>query len=201
MTPRDASGLAASRRSSRPERRAQLVELAGELAGAEGVGAITMERLAAAADVNKTIVYRVFANRSEVLAALFEREAGALATAIGEAGAGATDARSWLRVAVGVWFDAIAENGGLLAVLLDGGSSDAELLERRVAWERRAVRTWGEGIAAFTGADVDVAHDTAAIVLAGLRGAQSRWLDDGRPRAEIEDRLVRVATLALEDLR
>ncbi len=194
------SGLAASRRVGRPERREQLVELAGEIALAEGVGAVTMERVAAAAEVNKTIVYRVFANRGEVVAALFEREFGALAERIVGAGADATDIETWLRSAVKVWFDAIAENDGLLSVLLDGGTDDDELHERRSLWEKQSTRDWGEGIALLTGADVEDAMDASAIVLAGLRGAVARWREDGRDRHVVENRLVAIAIAAIGGL-
>lgn len=189
-----------SRQFSREERREQLVELAGRMALEHGISAVTMENLAAAAEVNKRIVYRVFPNRSAVLAALFEREFGPVAARIVEESASAVGPEGRLRAAIRVWFDAVARSEGLLPMLLDSGQSDPELRDRRDAWEKESTLAWALGIAQATGAELDDAMDATAIVLAGMRGALSRWLDDGRPREVLEDRLLAIALAAVDGI-
>ena len=159
-----------------------------------------MESLATAAGVNKTIVYRVFPNRSAVLVALFDREVAALGERLRVAAAEADGFEPWLRAAVHAWFDALASGGRLLDRMLDTGPGDPELDARRAAWSLAATREWGEGVASATGAPLPDAMDTVAIVLAGMRGAISRWLDDRRPRRVVEERYLQVALAALAHL-
>lgn len=190
---------------TRSDRREQLLDLAADLVRVGGLDAVRMESLAAAAAVNKTIVYRVFANRTAVLLALFDREVERLGARIEDASRRATSLEDWVQRSVTIWFDTVESGGRLLDHILDTGPGDPELDSRRREWSRGAARRWGDGIAASTGAPVEDAMDTAAIVLAGLRGAVARWLDDGRPRPRVERRLVRIALAAhgelLEDNR
>jgi AcrR family transcriptional regulator len=184
----------------RGERRDQLLDLAADLIRDGGLEAVRMEALAAAAGINKTIVYRVFPNRTAVLLALFEREVDLLGRRIEVAVREADGFEGWLQRSVEIWFDTMASGGRLLDHMLDTGPGDPELDERRVLWARDAAERWGRGIAEAKGVRLDDAMDTAAIMLAGLRGAVARWMDDGRPRHEVERRFVRLALAALGEL-
>src|SRR5688572_16468163 len=65
---------ARARRVPSTERRAQYLEVAAQLVMDGGADAVTMEAVAAGANVNKALLYRQFSNRSELLLTLFEQE-------------------------------------------------------------------------------------------------------------------------------
>lgn len=58
------------------ERRRQLLDAALAVADRDGLWAVSMEAVAREADVTKPVVYGLFANADELLAALVEREQG-----------------------------------------------------------------------------------------------------------------------------
>src|SRR5687768_9988818 len=64
-----------SARLSRTERRGALLDAAMALIEAGDVEAISMEAVAERAGVSRPLVYKHFANREELLAALYRREA------------------------------------------------------------------------------------------------------------------------------
>src|SRR5438093_11931588 len=63
-----------SQRLPRPERREQLLDAALRLIAEHGFGGVSMEAVAREAEIAKTVVYDAFANRAELLEAMFERE-------------------------------------------------------------------------------------------------------------------------------
>lgn len=67
-------------RMSPEDRRIQLLDVALELVGREGLHHLTMESVAAAAGVGKPVVYTVFSTRGDLVGALLQRESD-LATA------------------------------------------------------------------------------------------------------------------------
>jgi AcrR family transcriptional regulator len=73
---------------ARQDRFAQLMSLAWAIVGEEGADALTLGRLADAAEVTKPVVYSHFPSRAALLVALFEeydaRQAAALDQALGE---------------------------------------------------------------------------------------------------------------------
>jgi AcrR family transcriptional regulator len=62
------------------ERRKQLLAVARKIIAAEGLGGLTMESLAARADVSKPVVYALFADRQEVALALMHEHYRAINT-------------------------------------------------------------------------------------------------------------------------
>lgn len=61
-------------RMSTDERRVQLLDVALDLVGGDGLHQLTMESVAAAAGVGKPVVYTVFSTRGDLVGALLERE-------------------------------------------------------------------------------------------------------------------------------
>lgn len=188
-------------RRTRAERGAQFLDVAAELLTSEGIEAVTMETVAARSGVNKALAYRSYTNRWALLVALFEREAADLEIRVDSAMERAGEVfADRARAALDVWFDKAAERDGLLLALLRAGSSDSPLEQRRRAWRDQAVESWGRKAAEALGLPLPTALDAAAIVLAGLQGALERWLDSGRPRADVAETFVRVASAGLEGL-
>lgn len=63
-----------AKRMAPADRREQLLDVALELIAESGYGGLTMNAVAQRADVTRPVVYDVFSNRDELLAALLERE-------------------------------------------------------------------------------------------------------------------------------
>src|SRR4029453_2892316 len=81
-----------SGRLSRADRRDALLDAAVDLVVSGGADAVSMEAVAERAGVSRPLVYKHFANRGELLAAVYQREATLLhrelAAEVGGAGTG-----------------------------------------------------------------------------------------------------------------
>ncbi|MEV0252059.1 helix-turn-helix domain-containing protein [Nocardia sp. NPDC050712] len=64
------------RRMPAAERRAQLLDVARDMAAAEGFAAVTIERVARESDVARALIYQQFTDLSGLLTALLDREMG-----------------------------------------------------------------------------------------------------------------------------
>ncbi|MEV6273710.1 TetR family transcriptional regulator [Nocardia sp. NPDC051832] len=64
------------RRMPAAERRAQLLDVARDIAAADGFAAVTIERVARESDVARALVYQQFTDLSGLLTALLDREMG-----------------------------------------------------------------------------------------------------------------------------
>ena len=73
----DAAGVD-SVRLARADRRGVLLDAAAELVAAGDVEAVSMEAVAERAGVSRPLVYKHFANRSDLLAAVYQRESALL---------------------------------------------------------------------------------------------------------------------------
>ncbi len=67
-------GTAARRRMSGAQRRNQLLDLARDIVAADGFASLSIDRLARAANVTRTVVYQNFQDLPGVMDALLERE-------------------------------------------------------------------------------------------------------------------------------
>jgi AcrR family transcriptional regulator len=103
-------------RLTRDERRAHLLDVAAGLVVA-GEIPISMESLARAAGVSKTLPYKHFDNITAVLAALYQREARSLAQMIWQAIQDAGPDDDLVRVWVSAYFDSLAAHGDVMRSL------------------------------------------------------------------------------------
>jgi len=94
------------RRLNREQRRTTLLDAAADVAMERGLDHVTMERVSAVAGVDKRVAYRFFANRDELLVALFERENAWLDDQVVEVVAAHRSLAEQLRGIVGLYFAA-----------------------------------------------------------------------------------------------
>jgi AcrR family transcriptional regulator len=170
------------------KRRAHLVQTSLDIATAEGIGAVTVRRVAEKAGVALGVVHYCFEDKDELLAALAERivhdltEAGANELA----GFDAPDLPSALRGALdGLWASIVATRGAQLLTYEITTQSLRHPSLRSVADRQYAVSQAGaEGLlvlaAQACGAQwsTDVA-ELGAEALAFVDGITLRWLVDG----------------------
>src|SRR2546423_13055124 len=100
------------------ERREHFLDVAADLIVREGIDAVTMEGVAAAAGVSKGLGYAYFSNRNELLLTLLERELKELdrRVLVGVHAADSLEGR--IRGALAAWFETVRQRGRLLGTLL-----------------------------------------------------------------------------------
>ena len=114
-------------------RRDSLLDAAGVLVAAGDAAGVTMESVAAASGVSRALVYKHFANRHDLLAALFERESRLLHIQLTRAVAGAEGLEAKFRALVEGALAAQSSRGATFAALLNQGRrpADQRAVQRR----------------------------------------------------------------------
>lgn len=136
-----ATAPAPRKRLSRADRRRQLLDVAGDLVAADGVAALTLDRLAAAAGVAAGLPYAYFPSIDELLIELFDEVVGAIDDDIDALVARRPPFADLVRESLGIWLGALRRRRPLLLALLDGRSNPA-LAAHLDGRDRRARRTW-----------------------------------------------------------
>jgi AcrR family transcriptional regulator len=142
-----------ARTATKSARRDGLLDAAAALVAGDDVDAVTMEAVAEKAGVSRPLVYKHFANRAELLEALYAREADALHREIGGEVAKAGTLEEMFRALVRGSLNAQAERGATFAALRAvGGRTDARMQVQRsrdrgtlTFFVREAVRQFGLG--------------------------------------------------------
>lgn len=201
MTPYDNTLKRPRSRLPAPVRRDQLLDVARAMIVAEGTEALTMESVAAAAGVSKTLGYAYFENRTELLLALFDREVGRLYERAAAEMEGCPGLEGKFRAAVRVWFDVVASEGGVASVLLQSSQFRGRLGERRNRTIRQIEGLYGHMVAKQYGVPEERAVVAVAALLAGLGGVVERWRATGEPRELVEGTYLQVVRTTLEGLR
>ena len=193
----DANARPVRRRITGAARRARFLDAAAEIVVEQGVGAVTMDGVAARTAVDKRLGYRYFANRDALLDQLLRREM----TRITER----THARVRPDFTLGqilhdtttIWLSAFAEHGPLLHRLLHDRDTRRDGGDRV---RRKALGEWIETLLATTPlarADAEIA---ARIMLAAIAGAVTALEDGVAPLETIVDVYCRIAIAGLDTL-
>lgn len=199
--------MAPTARQQRParlpgeERREHFLEVAADLITAQGIDAVTMESVAAAAGVSKGLGYAYFANRNDLVLAVLDQELAAFNARIAEAVRAAEPGfESRVRAAVHAWFDALTDRGALMGTLLNASQTRQPLRERRNATYRQLEEYWGRMASQEFGVPDKKAVAAAAILIAGMQGILERWVQARDSRQLLEDTFVEFALGGLRTL-
>jgi AcrR family transcriptional regulator len=160
------------------DRRRGLLACAVDLLHEGGAPAVTMDAVAERSGVSRTLVYKHFANRDELLAGLWRREAAAVDRAVSEALVDVDDFESIVRISLEAVIDAVARHGSLGVPLVRGELFGPEV-RREQQERRRRVRAWYvdricDGFR-LGPAEADIA---ASVFFAGLDGMLADWRAD-----------------------
>lgn len=101
-------------RLSGEERRRTFLDAAASLIGRTGVDSVTMEGVAAELGVNKSLPYRYFTNRDDLLLQLFDRETDAFDARVGAAVAAAETFDERLRAVIDSYLDEVLSSSLLV---------------------------------------------------------------------------------------
>ncbi len=171
-----AAACAEPRRLSKEVRRDRLIDAVVDLIEAGQPDEVTMESVAEASGVSRALVYRHFANRNELLAATYRREAAALHDALASAVAAAPSLVEMYRVLVRGSLDAAsARRDGVFAALRSAGTFNRELRAEQRARDTQTVRGFAARAAKELGLDPPVATAASVLLLGAIDPLVAQW--------------------------
>ena len=168
-------------RLSRTERRDHLLDVAATLLLA-GETPVSMESLARAAGVSKTLPYKHFDNIGAVLDALFRRETLRLAAMVWEALQNAAPGDDLALVWIDAYFDAVASHSAVIQKLHTPGSDVAGLTDPA----SRAVDAVALVLRDVLGVEAGRAGQMSRTVHGAIVGAALSLVNGEAPRAELQ---------------
>jgi len=160
---------------ARADRRADLLDAATHLIVTEGVEAVSMESVADRAGVSRPLVYKHFGNRSDILVALFRREAERLHSEIAAEVRAAQGLEATYRALVRGSIKASSQSGPLFAALRSAGAWNSELRREREARDRRTVRFFADITSAEFGIPAAKAEAASAMLLTAIESVLVQW--------------------------
>lgn len=169
---------------------------------AGGIEAVTMDAVAVAAGVSRPLVYKHFANRHELLSAVYRREAKLLHKVMAVAVAEAPTVEDKFRVLIRGALEAQAERGAMLHALRAAGGRD---MAGRMEQKGRDVGTFRyfTALASETlGSDQRATATTISLLLRSIEGVLAEWRLSPTPRhaARLEEAYVTICRGALAEL-
>jgi AcrR family transcriptional regulator len=178
-----------AQRLSAEDRRNALIDAAAELVASGGVEAASMDAVAARANVSRPLVYKHFANRHELLAAVYRRQATELDAAIQVTVGRAEGFEDKIRALVRSTLDAVTTHGPIFTPLARAGVRDAAFRTEQRARDRRTVRFFARLAMAEYGLPEAEATAATAVLLTGLESvrAQARNRPGPERRRFLED--------------
>lgn len=190
-------------RLARAERRDVLLDGAAALVAAGRVDEVSMESVAVAAGVSRGLVYKHFANRHELLSALYERESAHLHSQLAFDVNAGTDLASMLRALVRGSLAAQAQRGATFAALASSGGRDSRQRERQRRRDGRTLQHFSRVAAEEFDLERDDARTALAVTLGSVATVLALWRR--RPTAEyatqLEEVFVAMAMGGLDEMR
>ncbi|MBK5224702.1 MAG: TetR/AcrR family transcriptional regulator [Acidimicrobiia bacterium] len=188
-------------RLGRDDRREMLLDVAAELVVDDASEAVSMEQVAERAGVSRPLVYKHFANRDELLGALYRREARRLhAALVGEVEA-ADSIEAMFRALVHGALVAAAERGQVFAALRTGGWSRQVRREQR-ARDARTAQAFTERAARELGIDPHRGPPAVSLLLSLIDPVLTQWRLVPTPEraAVLEESYMAIVGATLRDL-
>src|SRR2546421_10706395 len=162
-------------RLGREERRDAILDAADALLAAGDVDAVSMESVAERAGVSRPLVYKHFANRGELLAALYEREAGLLHAELAADVEAADTVEEMFRALIHGALRAQASRGATLAALRSVGARGRASREEQRRRDRTTLRYFGRRAVRQFGLDERRARAGVAILLGAIETGLAQW--------------------------
>ena len=156
-------------------RRDALLDAAVELIAEGDIHDVSMEAVAERAGVSRPLVYKHFANRHELLSAVYRREAGTVHEELSAQVVAAATVEEMFRTLVRGSMRVVAERGHLFAVLRSAGGWTREIRDQQRSRDRDTVRAFSARASKQYGlARRDVAPATA-VLLGAIDSVTAQW--------------------------
>jgi AcrR family transcriptional regulator len=184
-------------RLSAAERKAALLEGAAAIIRQSGLEGLTMESLAAHCGVNKALPYRHFANRDDVLVALYEVQNRRFDEKLQQALVGQETFTAQLTVLVTTWYQDMASGAGTPELMQARTQNQALESLRRVR-----IQVSVEFIADLIEEHYDLsrveAKLAASVLLAGSQGLAAIWRTTDADSQALTKSFIRMSLGAVE---
>jgi AcrR family transcriptional regulator len=141
----------------------------------ESVEAVTMEAVAERAGVSRPLLYKHFANRGELLAAAYQREAAVLHDELATTVRQATTVTDMFRALIRGALNAQADRGTALAALRAAGGWNHLLREEQRQRDRTTVRYFATHVSQELGVGEPEATLAVVILLGSIETVLAQW--------------------------
>jgi AcrR family transcriptional regulator len=197
----DAAGVEPAR-LARADRRDVLIDAAAELVAEGDIEAVSMEAVAERAGVSRPLVYKHFANRNDILAAVYQRESALLHAELTADVSSAQTLEDTFRALIHGALRAQASRGATFAALRMAGLRTRERREEQRQRDRTTLRYFASQAVREFDLDRSQANAAIAILLGAIDAALAQWR--ARPTRDhatlLEDIYVSLAMGGLEHL-
>jgi AcrR family transcriptional regulator len=187
---------------ARADRRDALLDAAVELVATGHVDDISMDAVAERACVSRPLVYKHFANRHELLAAVYQRESALLHAELTAEVSAAATVEEMFRALVHGALRAQASRGATFAALRGAGLRTRERRDEQRRRDRTTLRYFAAQAVRQFGLDEPHAQAGVAIMLGAIEAVLAQWR--ARPTREhaalLEDAYVALVVGGLNEL-
>ncbi len=167
-------------------RRDALLDAAVALVRTKGVHVVSMEAVAERAGVSRPLVYKHFANRDELLAAAYRREASKLHQDLASEVASAGSIEEMYGALLRGSIRAMVERGQIFTALGAAGGWNRDIRREQRSRDRDTVRAFAAVAARQYGLDRKRSTSVTAVLLGALDAVLAQWrLDPGEESARI----------------
>lgn len=184
----------AARRLESSARRDGLLDAAVALVRANGVQVVSMESVAEHAGVSRPLVYKHFANRDELLAAAYRREASNLHRELASEVAAAGSVEEMYRALLRGSIRATIEKGQIFTALRAAGGWNRDIRRDQRSRDRRTVQAFAALAAQQYGLERRRSIAITAVLLGALDAVLAQWRRD---RTEDNSELLEEAYVAM----
>jgi AcrR family transcriptional regulator len=157
------------------DRRDALLTAAAAILTDEPVEAVTMEAVAERAGVSRPLVYKHFANRGELLAAVYQREAAVLQDELATAVRQATSVTDMFRTLIRGALKAQADRGTALAALRAAGGWNHALRQEQRQRDQTTLRYLATHLSRELGVGEPEATLAVTILLGAIETVLVQW--------------------------
>jgi AcrR family transcriptional regulator len=162
-------------RLPRADRRDALLDAAAALLAAGDVEAVSMEAVAEHAGVSRPLVYKHFANRSELLAAVYQRESAVLHAELATQVSAADTVEDMFRALARGALRAEASRGAAFAAMRAAGLRTRERRQEQRRRDRTTLRYFASRAVRQLHMEEEVARTGVAILLGAIETVLARW--------------------------
>ena len=162
-------------RLARADRRDALLDAALALVAEGDIESVSMEAVAEQAGVSRPLVYKHFANRSDLLAAVYQREAALLHAELSAAVTAADGVADMFRALVRGALRAEAERGAAFAALRAAGQRTRERRQEQRRRDSRTLRYFALTAVRDFGLDEPTARIGVGILLGAIDTVLAQW--------------------------
>jgi AcrR family transcriptional regulator len=167
--------LVPSPRLPRARRREDLLDAAVELIISDGVEAVSMESVADRAGVSRPLVYKHFANRTDMLVDLYRREARLMQTDLTAAVRAEATLEGMYRALVRAALEASSRRRDLFTALRSAGAWNRELRREHRARDRQTIQFFADLACKEFGVPAAEAEAITMMLLTAMESVLGQW--------------------------